>query len=34
MSQIKPKSVLDIGGGPVSLLLKCENFKKAIVVDP
>lgn len=28
------KSVVDIGGGPVSLLLRCENFSKAVVVDP
>ena len=28
------KSVLDIGGGPVSLLLKCVNFGYATVVDP
>jgi len=28
------RSVLDIGGGPVSLLLKCEGFKKAKVIDP
>jgi hypothetical protein len=27
-------SVLDIGGGPVSLLLKCVNFKNSVVVDP
>ena len=27
-------SILDIGGGPVSLLLKCINFRKAKVVDP
>jgi 2-polyprenyl-3-methyl-5-hydroxy-6-metoxy-1,4-benzoquinol methylase len=27
------KSILDIGGGPVSLLLKCKNFR-GIVVDP
>jgi 2-polyprenyl-3-methyl-5-hydroxy-6-metoxy-1,4-benzoquinol methylase len=27
-------SVLDIGGGPVSLLLKCINFSRAKVVDP
>lgn len=31
---LRGKSVLDIGGGPVSLLLKCGNFKKAVVVDP
>lgn len=28
------KSIMDIGGGPASILLKCKNFKKAIVVDP
>lgn len=28
------KSVLDIGGGPYSLLLKCFNFSKAVVIDP
>lgn len=28
------RSVLDIGGGPVSLLLKCTNFKEAYVADP
>lgn len=28
------KSVIDIGGGPVSMLLKSVNFSKAIVVDP
>ena len=28
------KSVLDIGGGPVSLLLKCVNLKEGRVVDP
>lgn len=27
-------SVLDIGGGPTSLLLKCVNIKRAKVVDP
>lgn len=27
-------SVLDIGGGPYSLLLKCHNFTKALVADP
>lgn len=27
-------SVLDVGGGPYSLLLKCFNFSKAVVVDP
>lgn len=31
---LRGKSVLDIGGGPVSLLLKCTNFKGAVVVDP
>jgi len=28
------KSILDIGGGPTSLLLKCVNFKKVKVIDP
>lgn len=28
------KSVLDIGGGPVSILLKCVNVENATVVDP
>lgn len=28
------QSVLDIGGGPVSLLLKCVNLKESFVVDP
>lgn len=28
------KSILDIGGGPYSLLLKCTNFSKATVADP
>ena len=31
---LQGKSVLDIGGGPTSLLLKCVNFKRAIVIDP
>lgn len=31
---LKGISVLDIGGGPVSLLLKCRNRGKCIVVDP
>lgn len=30
---LKGKSILDIGGGPISLLLKCINFKRAVVVD-
>lgn len=28
------KSILDIGGGPSSILLRCKNFSKAVVVDP
>jgi len=28
------KSVIDIGGGPVSLLLKTINLKKGIIIDP
>lgn len=31
---LKNTSVLDIGGGPVSLLLKCETTGKKIVLDP
>jgi len=27
-------SIVDIGGGPSSMLLKCKNFVQAIVVDP
>lgn len=28
------RSVLDIGGGPVSMLLKCHNGNRRVVVDP
>jgi 2-polyprenyl-3-methyl-5-hydroxy-6-metoxy-1,4-benzoquinol methylase len=28
------KSVLDIGGGPTSILLKCHNGNRRVVVDP
>ncbi len=31
---LQGKSVIDIGGGPCSLLLKCYNGKKLMVVDP
>lgn len=31
---LKGKSILDIGSGPVSLLLKCVNWSEATVVDP
>ncbi len=31
---VEGKSVLDIGGGPVSLLLKCKNLHHGLVVDP
>ena len=31
---LEGKKVLDIGGGAYSLLLKCENFSKAVIVDP
>ena len=27
-------SVLDIGGGPVSMMLKCSGLKRGLVVDP
>jgi hypothetical protein len=30
----KHKSIIDIGGGPVSLLLKCNNLKSGFVIDP
>ena len=28
------KTIVDIAGGPSSLLLRCKNFKKAYIVDP
>ena len=31
---LEGKSVLDVGGGAYSLLLKCQNISKATVVDP
>ena len=31
---LKGISVIDVGAGPYSLLLKCVNFKKAIAIDP
>ena len=31
---MKGKDVIDIGGGPTSLLLKCENLGVAVVADP
>ena len=31
---LKGASVLDIGGGSTSLLLKCINFRRAVVIDP
>ena len=31
---MQERSVVDIGGGPVSLLLKCFNLGLAVVVDP
>jgi len=31
---LKDKSILDIGSGPYSLLLKCVNFKNSFVTDP
>lgn len=30
----KAKSVIDVGGGPVSMLLKCRNLLPSVVVDP
>ena len=32
--QFAGESILDVGGGPYSLLLKCEGFSRAVVVDP
>ncbi len=31
---MKGRSVLDVGGGPCSLLLRCRGFPRAVVVDP
>lgn len=31
---MRGKSILDIGGGPVSILLRCVGFSRAVVVDP
>lgn len=31
---LQGKSILDIGSGPYSLLLKCENFSQSVVIDP
>jgi hypothetical protein len=31
---LENKSVLDIGGGPTSILLKCKNIKQGTVIDP
>lgn len=31
---LQGKSVLDIGGGPTSMLLKCENRGRSVVMDP
>lgn len=31
---LQGKSVVDVCGGPNSLILRCFNFKKAIIVDP
>lgn len=31
---LKGMSILDIGGGPVSLLLRCVNFSRGVVLDP
>ncbi len=31
---LQGKSVVDIAGGPVSLLLRCKNYSRAFVVDP
>ncbi|MGA1048491.1 MAG: hypothetical protein ACO3UU_10790, partial [Minisyncoccia bacterium] len=31
---LQGKSILDVGGGPYSILLKCINYKKAKIIDP
>ena len=31
---LRGRSILDLGGGPVSLLLRCENRGRSVVVDP
>jgi len=31
---VSDKSIVDIGGGPISLLLKCVNLYNGVVVDP
>lgn len=31
---LENKNVLDVGGGPVSLLLKCRNLGNGVVIDP
>ncbi len=31
---VKGKSIVDLGGGPTSLLLKCVNLSHGVVVDP
>lgn len=31
---VRGQSILDIGGGPSSMLLKCINLKKGLVIDP
>jgi len=32
--EMSGKSILDIGGGPTSMMLKCKNMGRALVVDP
>jgi 2-polyprenyl-3-methyl-5-hydroxy-6-metoxy-1,4-benzoquinol methylase len=32
--QFNEESILDVGGGGYSLLLKCEGFSRAVVIDP
>jgi hypothetical protein len=31
---VQGRSILDIGGGPTSMMLKCLNLKEGLVVDP
>jgi hypothetical protein len=32
--QLNVNSVIDVGGGPVSILLKCTDYKQGTVIDP
>jgi len=32
--QVENKRIIDIGGGPTSMLLKCQDLQEGLVVDP